>query len=151
MKKYWLLKSEPSAYSIDDLAKDKRADWTGIRNYQARNFIRDEMNAGDLALIYHSGSDIGVYGVAKILGKAHGDPTALDKKDSHYDPKSTKEEPIWYSVDILFEKKFKHPVGLGQIKIDPQLLGIMVAARGSRLSVQPLSEAHFRHILELGK
>ena len=108
------------------------------------------MKARDRALIYHSGSDIGVYGIAKIKGNAHGDPTALNKKDSHFDPKSTKENPIWYAVEIEFVKKLKKPVSLAQIKFDPKLEGILVAYRGSRLSVQPVSEEHFKRIIKLG-
>jgi predicted RNA-binding protein with PUA-like domain len=149
MKKYWLLKSEPSCYSIDDLAKDKETFWTGIRNYQARNFLR-EMKAGDLALFYHSSEKpYGVFGVAKIAAEAEPDTTALDKKDDHYDPKATKENPIWYAPKVAFSKKFKNPVTLDAIKFNPKLEGIAVAARGSRLSVQPVSETHFKVIMEM--
>lgn len=151
MKKYWLLKSEPTCYSIDDIAKDKKTAWTGIRNYQARNFLRDEMKPGDMALFYHSSTEpAGVYGVVKIVREGYPDATALDKKDDHYDPKSTKENPIWYAVDVEFLKKLKEPVTLNQIKFEPRLEGIMVAARGSRLSVQPVSEEHFKRIVEFG-
>jgi predicted RNA-binding protein with PUA-like domain len=144
---YWLIKSEGSCYSINDLQKDKKIAWTGIRNYQARNFMRDNMKVGDLALFYHSSSEpTGVYGIAKVISKSHTDETALDKKDEHYDPKSTKENPIWMCVDMAFVKKFKEPVTLSEIKIDPKLEGIMVAQKGSRLSIQPVSEKHFKYI-----
>src|SRR6266516_4146075 len=98
---YWLIKSEGSCYSIDDLKKDKRTAWTGVRNYQARNFMRDGMKVGDLVLFYHSSSDpTGIYGIVKVTSKPYPDRTALDKKDMHYDPKSTEENPIWMLVDV---------------------------------------------------
>ncbi len=152
---YWLIKSEADCYSIDDFKRDKKASWTGIRNYQARNFMRDSMNVGDLALFYHSGGTASeppqVVGLAKVTGAAHPDMTAFDKKDDHFDPKSKKESPTWMCVDVSFVEKFKKPVTLAQIKFDPALAGIMVAARGSRLSVQPVSEKHFKRIVEMGK
>jgi predicted RNA-binding protein with PUA-like domain len=146
---YWLLKSEPSAYSIDNLKRDKRVAWEGVRNYQARNYMRD-MQVGDLALFYHSSANpMGVFGVVKVVAAAHPDESQFDKKDSHFDPKATREKPIWECVDVGFAEKFKEPVLLGVIKADPALKGIMVAAQGSRLSVQPVSEKHFKHILQL--
>lgn len=146
---YWLLKTEPTAYSIDDLKRDKRTAWEGVRNYQARNFMQ-AMAVGDLALVYHSSTEpIGVFGVAKVVKKAHPDLSQFDPKDSHYDPKATREKPIWYCVDVAFVKKFSEPALLGAIKADPALRGIMVAAPGSRLSVQPLTQKHFEHICRL--
>jgi predicted RNA-binding protein with PUA-like domain len=143
---YWLLKTEPGAYSIDDLKRDKRTSWEGVRNYQARNFMR-QMQPGDLALLYHSSSEpLGVFGVAKIVTEAHPDESQFNKKDSHYDPKATRAKPIWFCPDIEFVEKFKEPVLLGAIKADPALRGIMLAAPGSRLSVQPVSQKHFEHI-----
>lgn len=160
-KKYWLLKSEAACYSIDDLRKDRRSDWTGIRNYQARNFIRDGMRVGDMVLFYHSSSDLkGVYGIARVVSKAHLDPTSIDKKDEHFDPKAVAKEAdikkgkakpgehLWFSIDVSFVNKFAYPISLAEIKRDPALMGMMVAARGSRLSVQPVSERHFKHIVE---
>lgn len=148
---YWLVKSEESCYSIDDLKKDKKTSWTGIRNYQARNFMRDAMKIGDLVLFYHSSSDpTGVVGISKVASSAYGDMTSLDKKDDHYDPKSTKEKPIWVGFDLAFVQKLKNPVTLTQIKFDSKLEGIMVSKVGSRLSVQPVSKAHFNRILQLG-
>ena len=147
---YWLLKSEGTCYSIDDLKKDKKTPWSGIRNYQARNFIRDSMKVGDMALFYHSNSEpTGVYGIAKVVSTPYPDPTAFNKKDEHFDPKSTKENPIWMVVDVAFVKKFKERISLAEIKVDPKLEGIMVAQKGSRLSVQPLSEKHFKYISEI--
>jgi predicted RNA-binding protein with PUA-like domain len=148
---YWLLKSEPTAYSISDLKRDKRTAWEGVRNYQARNFLK-EMKVGDLALFYHSSADPNaVVGVAKIVAAAHPDDTQFNKKDSHFDPKATKEKPIWFCPDIAFVEMFKNPVPLGAIKADKKLGGIVLAQQGSRLSVQPVSKAHFEHIRALGK
>ena len=147
---YWLIKSEPSCYSIDDLKKDKKALWTGVRNYQARNYMRDQMKIGDLVLFYHSSSNpVGVVGIAKVVRESEADLTALDKKDDHYDPKSTKEKPIWSAVTIGFVKKLPQIVTLDQIKFEPTLKGVMVAARGSRLSIQPLTKQHFDIIVNL--
>lgn len=153
---YWLLKSEGSCYSIDDLKKDKVTPWSGIRSYQARNFMRDNMTVGDLCLFYHSNGDkqnpTGVYGVAKVASKVHPDQSAQDKNDEHYDPKSTKENPIWECVDVAYLSHLKEPVTLSEIKLDPALAGIMVAERGSRLSIQPVSKKHFEYIVkELGQ
>lgn len=148
--KYWLIKSEPDSYSIDDLRKDKRTGWSGVRNYQARNFMK-EMSKGDLALFYHSSTEPkAVVGVAKVAKEAYPDPTAFDKRSEYYEPKATKENPIWYQVDFGFESKFKTPVTLGQIKTHPKLGGILLAQQGSRLSIQPVSEAHFETIQKLG-
>ena len=146
-KKYWLLKSEPAAYSIDSLKADKRTPWTGIRNYQARNFMRDGMQVGDLCLFYHSGNEKAVVGVAKVVSKPHADESAFDKKSHGYDPKSTKENPIWMCVDVAFAKKFKAPVSLEEIKNDPALEGMMLR-RATRLSIQPVSEKHFSYVAD---
>ncbi len=147
---YWLLKSEASCYSIDDLKKDKRVPWTGIRNYQARNFMRDDMKIGDLCLFYHSNgtpeAPTGIYGIAKVVSAPHPDLTQFDAKDDHYDPKSKVENPPWICVDIAFVKKCKNPLTLGDIKRDSNLTGMEVARQGSRLSVQPVSEKHFTYI-----
>lgn len=149
---YYLLKSEASCYSIDDLKHDKKTAWTGVRNYQARNFMCD-MNTGDLVLFYHSNGTpaepTGVYGIAKVCTKAHPDETQFDKKDDHYDPKATRAKPIWECVDVQFVKKFTHPVTLLEIKFEPNLKGIMVTQKGSRLSIQPVSEKHFNEIVQL--
>jgi len=146
---FWLLKSEEDCYSIDDLKKDKRVAWTGVRNYQARNFMRDSMKVGDGVLFYHSSTKVtGVYGIAKVVSTPHVDDTQFNSKDDHYDPKSKKENPRWRCVDIEFVKKFAEPVTLTEIKIDPTLEGMMVRAIGSRLSVQPVSEKHFKYIIE---
>jgi predicted RNA-binding protein with PUA-like domain len=150
MANYFILKSEESCYSIDDMQKDKKSLWTGIRNYQARNFMRD-MKVGDKALFYHSSLvNIGVAGVVTITKAAQADPTAFDAKDDHFDPKSTKENPIWLAPEVSFTKKFKRIVSLPEIKIRPDLASISVAQKGSRLSVLPLSKTHFDIIINLG-
>ena len=151
--RYWLIKSEGECYSIDDLKADKKTSWGGIRNYQARNFMRDDMAVGDLVLFYHSLGTTehtsGVYGVAKVASKPHPDITQFDTKDMHFDPKAKTDAPIWYCVDMAFVKKFKTPVNLGMIKLDRNLEGMEVRRTGSRLSVQPVSEKHFKHISDV--
>lgn len=147
---YWLIKSEPDCYSIDDLKKDRVIPWNGVRNYQARNFMRDNMKIGDLALFYHSSTKIpGVYGIVKVVSAPHADLSAFDKKHEHYDPKSKKENPTWICVDFGFLKKISRPVTLEEIKRDYKLEGIMVAQKGSRLSIQPVSKNHFNRIIDL--
>lgn len=149
---YWLLKSEGGCYSIDDLKKERTTPWSGIRSYQARNFMRDSMSLDDLCLFYHSNGDkqnpTGVYGVAKVVSKVHPDLTAQDKEDEHYDPKSTPDNPIWECVDVAYVSHLKEVVSLSEIKLDPKLTGIMVAERGSRLSIQPVSKKHFEYIVK---
>ena len=147
---YWLIKSEPTCYSIDDLKKDKKTPWNGVRNYQARNFMRDNMKIGDMALFYHSSTEIpGVYGVAKVASIPHTDFSAFDTKDEHFDPKATVDKPIWKCVDFSFVKKLPRPVTLEEIKKDHRLGGIMVTQKGSRLSIQPVSKFHFDRIIDL--
>jgi predicted RNA-binding protein with PUA-like domain len=150
---YWLLKSEGDCYSIDDLKRDKKTHWTGVRNYQARNFMRDTMRAGDFMLFYHSNGTknepTGVYGIAKI-GKILPDETQFDKTSESYDPRSSLEQPVWFCPTITFIKKFSRAVTLAEIKFEPSLSGMMVVQKGSRLSVQPVSERHFKIIEAMG-
>lgn len=151
-KRYWLLKTEPESYSIDDLARDKTTSWDGVRNYQARNFMRDQMAVGDQILIYHSSADPpGVVGTATVSRPAYPDHTALDRKDHHYDPKSTPENPIWLMVDVTFAEKFRRLVSLEELKQTPELDGMLVLKRGQRLSVQPVEKRHFDRVCRLGK
>jgi len=150
-RKYWLLKSEPDSYGIDDLQRDDKTPWDGVRNYQARNSIRDDMHVGDLALFYHSSSDpTGVAGVMEVVGASRFDPTALDPNDHHFDSKATAENPIWSLVDVKFIAKFPKFVTLADLKGDRRFEGMLVLARGSRLSVQPVTEKHFCLVCELG-
>ena len=137
MPRHWLLKSEPQVYSIDHLKKDQTASWDGVRNYQARNYMRDDMKIGDLVLFYHSNAEpSGVAGIAKVVRTAHTDITALDPKHDHYDPKSTEENPIWLMVDIGFAEKFKSFVSLEDLRSNMALANMLVLRRGQRLSVQ---------------
>lgn len=144
------MKTEPESYSIDDLRRDKRTSWTGVRNYQARNFMRDEMKRGDMVLLYHSGAEPGVAGVARVSREAHPDLTALDRKDDHFDPKATKENPIWSMVEIEFVEKLSEFVPLAALKTEKSLAGMLVLKRGQRLSVMPVDEKHFKTVCKLG-
>lgn len=148
---YWLIKSEPSVFSIEDLKRVGTTHWDGVRNYQARNFMRDGMRVGDRVLFYHSNAaPMGVAGIAEIVREAYPDHTAFDSSDPHYDPKSKPDAPTWLMVDIGYVTAFPRIVTLDEIKADPQLAGMVVAQKGSRLSVQPVSEEHFRRVCELG-
>lgn len=150
---YWLMKSEPSCYSIDDLKRDKVEPWDGIRNYQVRNMMRDEMQVGDRALFYHSnaGNETGVVGEMTIASKAYPDPTQFDPKSDHPDPKSDPENPRWLLVDVKYKNKFKHPVTLAEMKLDPKLEGIAVLKKGNRLSVMPISKMHYEYLVKRGQ
>ena len=149
---YWLIKSEGDCYSIDDLKRDKRTPWTGVRNYQARNFMSQGMQKGDSVFFYHSNgtpkTPSGIYGVAKVASAPHADLTQFDPKDMHFEPKASPQKPIWICVDMQFVKKFKQPVTLDTIKANPHLRGMEVCRRGSRLSVMPVSERDFKEILK---
>ena len=148
--RYWLVKSEATCYSIDDLKKDKKTDWDGVRNYQARNYMRDDMKVGDRVLFYHSNAQPpGIAGIAKVSRTARADLTALDPEEQHFDPKSTKEDPIWEMVQIEFEQKFSHFVPLDSLKT-PAFDGLLVIKRGMRLSVMPVEKKHFDMIVKLG-
>lgn len=147
---YWLMKSEPDCYSIDDLKRDKIEPWDGVRNYQVRNMMRDEMEKGDKALFYHSNCpEIGVVGTMTIHSKAYPDPTQFDPKSDHPDPKSDPGNPTWLLVDVKFESKLPRTVTLAEIKADPELQHMVVAQKGSRLSVTPVKKAQFEKILKL--
>jgi predicted RNA-binding protein with PUA-like domain len=151
-RKFWLMKSEPETYSIHDLERDGETGWDGVRNYQARNFMRDEMRIGDLVLFYHSNATPpGVAGVARVSRAAYPDHTAWDRKDPHYDPKSTEAKPIWMMVDVSFEEAFPEVVALDTLKAAPELDGMLVTRRGQRLSVQPVAAEHFRFVRKLGR
>ncbi len=151
-KRYWLMKSEPNVYGIDDLERDGSSPWDGVRNYQARNFMRDEMKLGDKVLFYHSNAKPpGVAGVAEIVKESHPDPTAWDKKSHYYDPKSPKDAPRWFLVDIGFVSKFPAVVPLDDLKETPGLEEMLVIKRGMRLSVQPVTKQQFDIVVKLGK
>ena len=149
---YWLLKTEPETFSIDDLRKSpgQTTCWDGVRNYQARNLLRDQMKLGDRVLVYHSSTDpTAVVGMAKIVKEGYPDHTAWDKKSDHYDPDSTKDNPRWYMVDIQLERVFERPVTLAELRRVPALKQMELLRKGSRLSVQPVRKEEFEVILKL--
>lgn len=151
---YWLMKSEPDVFSIDDLKKAKASStsWDGVRNYQARNFMRDDMKEGDLVLYYHSNcTPPGVAGIAKIVKESYPDHTSWDKKSEYYDSKSTKEKPRWFMVDVKFVEKFKEVISLEELKKSKELKGMRLLQKGNRLSVMPVEKKEFDYILKLGK
>lgn len=151
-KRCWLVKSEPDEYSIDDLKREGKTGWDGVRNYQARNTLRDDMKAGDLVLFYHSSCEpAGVAGVARVCRAGYADSTALDRKGDHYDPKATRENPIWMMVDIEFVEKFPAVVPLSVLKGIPGLKGMALLRPGQRLSVQPVTAAEFEIVRKLGR
>ncbi len=150
--KYWLMKTEPGTYSIDDLAAEKKktTHWDGVRNYQARNFMRDEMKRGDQVLLYHSSTKPpGVVGVCTVVKEGYPDFTAFDPQDKHYDPKSNQDEPRWFMVDIQLNRKFKKLIPLDDLKPIRALDGMVLLSRGSRLSVQPVTARQFAAIIKL--
>jgi len=151
-KRYWLMKCEPDAYAIDDLERDGTTTWEGVRNFTARNFLRDEMKVGDGVLFYASSSEpSGVTGVAEISREGYPDPFAFKKGHHYYDEKSKPEDPTWYMVDIRFVEKFPEIVPLATLKATPGLEKMMVTQKGSRLSVQPVAKAEFEIVRQLGR
>jgi len=151
---HWLLKTEPDVFSIFDLAKaaDRSTCWDGVRNYQARNFMRDQMRVGDSVLVYHSNADpSAVVGVAHVSALAYPDHTAFDPKDPHYDPKSKVESPTWFMVDIQLDSIFQESLSLKSLRNVFGLESMELLRKGSRLSVQPVQKAEFQIIVKLGK
>ncbi len=149
---YWLMKSEPNTYSIDDLAKEKTKTtcWEGVRNYQARNMLRDQVKKGDLVLFYHSSANpAGVAGIAKVVKESYPDFTAFDSKSKYYDPKSDQGNPRWFMVDVKLVKKFKQLISIDELR-EIAALKKMVLFNNSRLSVQPVTENEFETIKALG-
>ena len=151
-QQYWLMKSEPDVFSLDDLKNepDATAHWDGVRNYQARNFMRDQMQRGDLVLFYHSNcQEPGVVGVAEVVKEAYPDHTSWDPDSKYFDPKSTPDAPRWFMVDVKWKEAFKRTVTLREIKSRPEFEN-MYLVRRARLSVQPVSKAEFDLIRDLG-
>lgn len=147
---YWLVKSEPDCYSIDDLKRDKKTYWDGVRNYQARNYLRDGMKLGDLVLFYHSSAEpTAIVGVAKVVKESYPDHTAFDPKCDHYDEKSKKEAPTWMMVDLAFERKIDPPLSLESLRAVKELAKMVLLQKGSRLSVQPVTETEFNIVMKL--
>ncbi|WP_028388122.1 EVE domain-containing protein [Legionella fairfieldensis] len=143
MTKYWLMKSEPSCFSIDDLrtSPHQTTPWDGVRNYQARNFMRDEMSIGDLVFFYHSNCNPpGIIGIAEVVSNAYPDYTAYDPDSEHPDPRSTPDNPRWFMVDIRFKEKFKELIPLDTLKHYTELKNMLLLRKGNRLSVLPVSQ-----------
>ncbi len=146
---YWLMKSEPDTFSIDDLlhSKNQTAPWDGVRNYQARNYIRDEMKIGDLAYFYHSSCKVpGIVGLMEIVKAPYPDTTAWDRSSPYFDPKSTQQNPRWYMVDVKFKAKYNQPLSLEELKNNPKLSGFKLLDRGNRLSILPITKEQWQNL-----
>jgi len=152
MPRTWLMKSEPDVYGYDDLERDGRTPWDGIRNYQARNFMRDEMKVGDRVLFYHSNTQPpGVAGLAEVVSEPYPDPTQFDPTSRYHDPKSTPEAPRWMLVDVAPQRRLPRLVTLAEIKADPALAELPLVRRGNRLSIMPVGEAEAARIVALAR
>ncbi len=154
MNNYWLFKSEPQTFSIEHLQKcfQQTTSWDGVRNFQARNFLRDQCKKGDLVLFYHSNATPpAAVGIAMIVKEGYVDQTAFDSKDKHFDPKSKKEKPTWYLVDVKFVSQFRKPVPLDAIKKNLKLNKMVLVQPGSRLSIQPVTPEEFEEIVKMGQ
>ena len=153
-KRYWLMKSEPEDFSIDDLARVGTEPWTGVRNYQARNFMRDGMQVGDGVLFYHSNTDVpGIYGIAEVASTAYPDPSQFKKSSKYFDEKATEETPRWFLVDIGYVRTLAHPISLAEIREHSADLGeeFALIRKGARLSVLPVTSAQWKLLLSLEK
>lgn len=149
---YWLMKSEPNSYSIQDLKRDKTAFWDGVRNYQARNFMMKDMQKGDQVLFYHSNSTPpGVTGLAEVCEEAKEDPTALDKRSQYYDPKATKDNPRWFAVTVKFVSLFKKIISINQLRQEKTLKDMNLLKKGQRLSVMPVTQREYEFIVKMSK
>ena len=147
---HWLMKSEPDVYSIDDLKRDGREMWDSIRNYQARNMMRDDMRIGDEVFFYHSNcKEPAIVGISKVCSEPYADPTQFDSKSRYFDPKSSKDDPRWMLVDVEFVRKFAAPITLTELKARSDLEGMILTRRGNRLSIMPVSDAHWNVVLSL--
>ena len=150
-RRYWLFKSEPEAYSFEQLKKDKKTFWSGVRNYQARNLLRDEILLGDGVLFYHSNAKpMAVVGIAKVVKSGYPDPTQFDSADHYYDQKSDPADPRWFVVDIGHVAAMREPITRDMLKANESLDDMMLLARGSRLSVQPVTRDEWREVLVMG-
>ena len=152
--KHWLMKTEPSVFSLQDLeaSPNQSAEWEGIRNYQARNLMRDEMKAGDRVLFYHSATKVpAVVGTAVVVREAYPDNTAWSPESKYFDPKSSPENPRWVMVDIRFEEEFAEPLGLAELRENPKLKDMMLLRKGMRLSIQPVTRQEFEAVLAMAR
>ena len=146
--RYWLMKSEPDVFSIDDLKRQKTTSWENVRNYQARNYMTQGMKLGDRALYYHSNAEpSGIAGVCEIVKLAYPDPTQFDPKSEYFDEGATKEAPRWFMVDVGFVERFEEVLSLEAMKVNPALDGMLVLQKGTRLSITPVTKAHFDAVL----
>jgi len=152
-RQYWLLKSEPESFSFDDLmnAPNQTSHWDGVRNYQARNFMRDEMKKGDLAFFYHSGAEPAIVGIVEVVREGYPDHTAVDPKDAHYDPRSKGGESSWSMVDVRALERLPRPITLSEMRTKPELQGMPLLQKGNRLSVQKVGAAEWNAVLALAK
>jgi len=153
-KRYWLMKSEPDEFSIDDLARVGTEPWTGVRNYQARNFMRDGMQVGDQVFFYHSNADVpGIYGIAEVASAAYPDPTQFKKTSKYFDEKATQETPRWFMVDVGYVRTLSRPIPLAEIRKHAAELGeeFALIRKGARLSVLPVTAAQWKLLLSLEK
>jgi predicted RNA-binding protein with PUA-like domain len=151
MPNYWLMKSEPDAFSINDLKRLKHSPWDGVRNYQARNFMK-EMNEGDLVFFYHSScTPAGIVGTAKVCKSAYPDHTSWDKSSAYYDAKSTPDNPRWFMVDVEFIEKWSSILTLAELKQNPELADMLLTTKGSRLSVMPVTQSEWEYITTILK
>jgi predicted RNA-binding protein with PUA-like domain len=147
---YWLMKSEPDAFSIDDLKRKGQEAWDGVRNYQARNFMRDGMRVGDRVFFYHSNCDEpGIVGIAEVATDAYPDPSQFDPKSKYFDAASSRDNPRWMLVDVKFVKKLKHTISLKALQAEPALADMALVRKGNRLSVMPVGAEEWRHILTM--
>ena len=150
MAKHWLMKSEPEVYSISDLRRDGKTFWEGVRNYQARNFMRDDMRPGDPVLFYHSNTEpIGVAGLARVASRGYADPSARDPESEYFDEKASDDDPRWYMVDVEFVEAFPRVIGLDELRAAPGLDKMLVINK-SRLSVQPVTPDEYEIVVKLG-
>ena len=150
-ERYWVFKSEPNAYSFDDLMRDKVAEWDGTRNFQVRNWLQNDIKVGDGVLFYHSTTPpIGVAGAARVVRDGYPDHTAWDPMSAHPDPRSTPDKPIWYMVDIAPERKFEQIVTLDEMRTAPELRDMMLLKRGNRFSITPVTKEEFEAVIRLG-
>lgn len=150
--KYWLMKSEPEAFSIEDLRQrpNQTEHWDGVRNYQARNMMRDDMKVGDQIFFYHSNCKLpGIVGIAEVVKESYPDFTAFDSEDKHFDPKSNPDKPTWFMVDVKFVRTLKRTISLQELKQKPELTDLALVRRGNRLSIMPVTAQQWTTILEL--
>ena len=150
--RYWLMKSEPDTFSLDHLAAmpQRTTMWDGVRNYQARNMLRDDMQRGDLAFFYHSNcAEPGIVGIVEVVRAGYPDPSAFNPESPYFDPKSDPDQPRWYVVDVRLKQRLKRTITLGELKVAPELAGMALVRRGNRLSVLPVTAAEWEFILDL--